>query len=153
MADKKAVIEAAQRLYKQNDEEALEVLIGKRELAVKRDPTLKDNVDLEPRYDEDIMGPLDGVKAVGKSVLRRWNGELCDLVCGNNAGDSQDRKAVLDSLNIGEAALIGSVAGALLSLGVYAAIAAAVAPLIVKRFIWPAKDELCKAWKELIAMG
>jgi len=36
----------------------------------------------------------------------------------------------------------------LLTLGVYAAIAAALAPLIVKRFIWPAKDELCAAWGE-----
>jgi hypothetical protein len=44
--------------------------------------------------------------------------------------------------------VLAAVASALLTLGAPAAIAAAVTPLIVKRFIWPAEDELCAAWDE-----
>lgn len=61
--------------------------------------------------------------------------------------------AKLTSLNLGEAAVIAAVAGALIGLGVGAAIAAPLAPLIVRRFIWPAKDELCVAWGESIDAG
>jgi hypothetical protein len=68
--------------------------------------------------------------------------------CGGKDENQKDRKAVLDSINLGEAAVIAAAASAVLSLGAPAALAAAVAPLIVKRFIWPAKDELCEAWGE-----
>jgi hypothetical protein len=150
MPDVKAVVDAAQRLDKQKDEVALEVLIGMREKAIQKNPTLKDDVDFEPKYDSTTMGLMDDVKALGRRILNRWNKELCGMVCGSTAGDQKERKAVLDSLNLGEAAVIAAVVGALLSLGVAAAIAAAVAPLIVRRFIWPAKDELCTAWDEAI---
>jgi hypothetical protein len=148
MANVKAVEDAAKRLYGQKDETALEVLVGLREKAIERDPLLKDNPDFEPKYDGTVMGPLDDIKSLGKKILRRWNKGLYDSVCGNNAEDSKERKAILDSLNLGEAAVVAAVASALLSLGVAAAIAAAVAPFLVKKFIWPAKDELCKAWGE-----
>lgn len=59
--------------------------------------------------------------------------------------------AELTSLNLGEgAAVIATLAGASIGLGVGAAIAALLAPLIGRRFIWPAKDELCVAWGESI---
>ena len=148
MPDVKAVQQAAKRLYGQKDATALEVLVGLREKAIERDPSLKDNPDFEPKYDETIMGGLDDIKDLGKKILKRWNKELHDFVCVNNSEDSKDRKAILDSLNLGEAAVVAAVASALLSLGLAAAIAAAVAPFIVKKFIWPAKDELCKAWGE-----
>jgi hypothetical protein len=147
MSDVKEVIDAAQRLSAKDDS-SLEVLIGMREEAIKRDPGLSDNVYFEPKYDANTMGGLDEIKALGKRVLGRWNKELYGVVCGGEATDQKDRKAVLDSLNLGEAAVVAAVAGALLGLGVAAAIAAAVAPLIVRRFVWPAKDELCGAWAE-----
>lgn len=139
MPNAKTVADAANRLYKQKDEDALEVLIGMREKAIDANPALKDF---------ETMGGLDELKAMGRRILNRWNKELYGVVCVGKSGDQKDRKAVLDSLNLGETAVIAAVASALLTLGVYAAIAAALAPLIVKRFIWPAKDELCAAWGE-----
>jgi hypothetical protein len=153
MADVNVVVDAAKRLNKEKDEVALEVLIGMRAKAIEKDPGLEENVDFEPKYEVATMGALDDVKALGRRVVNRWNKELYGVVCGKEAGDQKDRKAVLASLNAGEAAVIAAVATALLSMGVVAALAAAVAPLIVKRFIWPAKDELCGAWGESLDSG
>ena len=152
MADINEVIAAAQGLYDRKDEVGLELLIGMRYRAVKEIPALKDNVEFEPEYEAQTMGPLDDIKAVGRKILNRWNKELYSLVCNKKGDDQKDRKAILDSLSLSETAVIGAVATTLLTLGVAAAIAAPVAPLIVKRFIWPAKDELCEAWSEGIKM-
>src|ERR1035437_7655978 len=151
--DVNAVIEAAERLRREKDDVALELLVGMRERAIEQNPALIDNVDFEPRYEAETMGALDDLKALGRRILNRWNRELYGVVCGNVGDDQNARKAVLDSLNLSEAAVIAAVASALLSLGVAAAIAAALAPLIVRRFIWPAKDELCGAWGESLNSG
>jgi hypothetical protein len=147
MADEKAVIESAHKLSAK-DETSLELLLGMRAKAVEEHPALGDDPDFEPKYESSTMGALDDVKALGRRILRRWNKELYGIVCGSKTEDKRGRQAILDSLNLGEAAVIAAVASALLSLGVVAAFAAALAPLIVKRFIWPAKDELCNAWSE-----
>lgn len=152
MADVNEVIAAAQRLYDRKDEVGLELLIGMRDRAIEKIPALEDDVEFEPEYEAQTMGPLDDIKALGRKVLNRWNKELYSLVCNKEGDDQKDRKAILDSLSLGETAVIGAVAAALLTLGVAAAIAAALAPLIVKRFIWPAKDELCDAWGEGLKM-
>lgn len=148
MIDKKEVASAAQRLSSR-DESSLEVLLALRQRALERDPGLNDNVDFEPQYDSTTMGALDDLKDLGRRILKKWNKELYKIICANG-GYEKDRKAVIESLNLGEAAVIGAVATALLSLGVAAALAAVLAPLIVKRFIWPAKDELCAAWGEAL---
>jgi hypothetical protein len=147
MPNFEAVADAASRLSSK-DEFSLELLIGMRENAIIADPSLKDNPDFEPLYQTATMGALDDIRALGRRILRRWNVELHAVVCSGKGGDPKDRKAVLDSLNLGEAAVIAAVVGALLTMGAPAAIAAVVAPLMVKRFIWPAKDELCAAWGE-----
>ena len=147
MPDISAVVKEAQRL-ESKDEASLELLVGLRAKAIEKNPALKDTVDLEPKYDGTTMGALDDVKALGRRILKRWNKELHGLVCENKTADQKDRKAILDALNLGQAAVIGAVAGALIGLAVPAPIAAALAPLIVKKFIWPAKDELCAAWGE-----
>jgi hypothetical protein len=147
MPEISAVVNEAKRL-ESRDEASLELLVGLRAKALEENPALRDTVDLEPKYDIATMGALDDVKALGRRILKRWNKELYGLVCENKAGDQQDRKAILDALNLGQAAVIGAVASALIALTVPAPIAAALAPLIVKKFIWPAKDELCGAWGE-----
>lgn len=147
MPDISAVIDAAKRLEKK-DEAALELLVGLRAKAIELDPTLIDRVDLEPKYDGPLMGTLDDVRDLGRRILKRWNKELYGLVCEVKSDDQKARTAILDALNLGQAAVIGAVAGALMTLTVPAPIAAALAPLIVKKFIWPAKDELCTAWGE-----
>jgi hypothetical protein len=144
-----AVVEAALRLS-QTDEAGLESLLGLREQAIKKDDSLKNDPNLHVTYNEALMGPLDSVRNVGRRVLNVWNKQLFDLVCGSGSADQTDRRAILSSLNLGEAAIIAVVASAVLSLGAPAALAAVLSPLIVKRFILPAKDELCVVWKEQI---
>jgi hypothetical protein len=151
MSDLNEVIAAANQLNEQKqDDEALLVLIGMREKAISAEPARKDDPNLEVVYEGSTMGPLDDLKRLGKRVASRWNKELFAIVCSPDSTDSKDRDELLNSLNLGEAAVIAAVAGALIGLGVGAAIAAPLAPLIVRRFIWPAKDELCVAWRESI---
>jgi hypothetical protein len=145
-----AVVTTARRLNEQKEDEALYVLIGMREKAVANEPALKDDPDLEVVYAEPTMGPLDDIKRLGKRITNRWNKELYAIVCGNADKDEEVRDSLLNSLSLGEAAVIAAVASALIGLGVGAAIAAPLAPLLVRRFIWPAKDELCEAWGEAI---
>lgn len=150
MSDLNEVVAAANRLSEQKEDEALLVLIGMREKAIASDPTRKDDPNLEVVYAEPTMGPLDDIKRLGTRITNRWSKELFAIVCGNAEKDTKERQEVLNSLNLGEAAVMVAVASALISLGVGAAIAAPLAPLIVRRFIWPAKDELCEAWGEAI---
>lgn len=150
MADVNEVVATANRLHEQKDDEALLVLIGMREKVIESDPNLKDDPNLDVVYAEPTMGPLDEIKRLGKRIANRWSKELHGVVCGSESKDSKEREDLLRSLNLGEAAVIAAVAAALISLGLGAAIAAPLAPLLVRRFIWPAKDELCDAWAEAI---
>ena len=139
---------AAQQLAQSKDDTALELLLGMRDQAITKDPSKKDDPFLAPQYDGNTMGPIDTIRDLGRRIAKRWSRELHGLVCGQAAKDSKERRELLSALNLGEAAVIAAVASALLALGLAGAIAAAAAPLIVRRFIWPAKDELCTAWAE-----
>jgi hypothetical protein len=150
MIDVNAVVTAANRLNEEKDEEALLVQIGLREQAIKADPERQNDPNLDVVYAETTMGPLDELKRIGKRIANRWSKELHGLACGNESKCAKEREALLNSLNLGEAAVIAAVVTALISLGVGAAIAAPLAPLIVHKFIWPAKDELCLAWGEAL---
>lgn len=144
MADVKAVERAAQDL-KSKDEAALELLIGLQQVAIDKDPKLASDPNLSPQY-APHMGLLDDIKSLGARIALRWAKELRSLVC--EKGDQAERDKLTNALNLGETATIGAVATALIALGVPAPIAAAGAALIVKRFIWPARDELCQVWAE-----
>lgn len=148
MAEVQAVVEAAEEL-RGKDEAALELLLGMREKEIEKDPNLKNDPNLTPVYGPH-MGLIDDLKSLGGRLALRWSKELYQMVCGAENGVQADRKKILDALNLGEAAVIGAVAATLLAIAVPAALAAAAAPLIVKRFIWPARDELCVAWGEAI---
>ena len=151
MTDLNTVVAAAHRLNEEKqDEEALLVLIGMREKAIEADPERQNDPNLDVVYAEPTMGPLDDLKRIGKRIANRWSKELHSIACGNETKDAKEREALLNSINLGEAAVIAAVAAALISLGVGAAIAAPLAPLIVRKFIWPAKDELCVAWGEAL---
>lgn len=153
MAGISAVVATAQRL-RTLDEAALEVRLGVLQNMIDKNASLAERADVEPVYLETTMGGLDDVKALGRRILRRWNKELYGIVCGGTAANQTDRTAILGALSVSEAAVIAAVAAALIGLAVPAPIAAALAPLIVKRFIWPAKDELCAAWgEEVKAIG
>jgi len=146
MADVSEVTKAAQDLASKDDE-SLVVLVGMLENEIRRNPAIAEDPGYQPKYDSTTMG-VDDLKRIGRRIVDRWNRELHGLVCGGKAGDAKDREAILSALNLGEVAVIGAVATALMGLAVSAPIAAALAPLIVRKFIWPAKDELCAAWGE-----
>jgi len=150
VGSKKDEVEREAKRLANKDEKALELLVGMQAQAIDKEPSLAEQVSLEPKYDEATMGFLDDVRALGRRILKRWNRELNKLVCGTDSASEKDRNAILGALSMGETAVIAAVAAALLGLGVPAPIAAALAPLIVKKFIWPAKDELCEAWSEAI---
>jgi len=143
-------VAAAAEKLKDRDEASLEILIGLRAKEIERDERLKDDPEFIPRYNKSQMGLMDDVQALGKRIAIRWSKELHGLVCNREASGTKDREAILNALNLGENALIGAVAGALMALGLFPALAAAVAPLVVKRFILPARDELCVAWGEAL---
>lgn len=152
MADSNAVVAAAERLS-DKDEDALAIEIGLRSKLIEADPNARDNPDLVVRYGTH-MGRLDDIKALGWRILARFNKELHAVVCtSDTAEDKEFRATIMGALSIDEAALIAVVAPALLALGAPAGIAAAVAPLVVKKFIIPAKEELCAAWGEALEEG
>ncbi len=150
MANVSDVKQAATRLATK-DEAALELLVGMVSQAIEKNPGLKGQPYVELKYDATVMGPLDDVRSLGRKILKVWNKQLHGLVCGKNPDQQADRSSILNALSLGETAVTGAVAAALIGLAVPAPLAAALAPLIVKRFIWPAKDELCQAWSEAIA--
>ncbi|HEU0301566.1 MAG TPA: hypothetical protein VFR37_19050 [Longimicrobium sp.] len=144
------VIRAAQQLYDEKDEAALELLLGMRTAAVEGNPNLAGDYSLDLAYATDTMGPLDDIKRLGRRILKRWNRQLYGLVCPKDGEETEEGKQLKESLNLGEAAVIAAVGSVLLGFGVGAAIVAPLAALIVKQFIWPAKDELCGAWGEAL---
>jgi hypothetical protein len=149
MAETTAIIAAAEQL-RAKDEEALALEIGLRSKRIESDPSAADNPSLSVAYGTH-MGMIDDVKALGWRILTRWNTELHGVVCSSEKPEDQEiRKKVFAALSLDEAALIVAVVPALVWLGAPAAIAAAVAPLVVKKFIVPAKEELCAAWGEAI---
>lgn len=148
MSDVNAAVTAeAARLYPK-DEEALLISVGQRELAVESKGEIP--IEGDPEYDATIMS-LDKVKAAGRRVLKRWNKELYGIVCPAAGASGKEQEELMKALNISEVAAIGVVTGLLLPLGVPAPVAAPLAALIVKKFLIPAKDELCGIWGESIA--
>ena len=144
MSNLTAVVNAAEALLSK-DEEALLLEIGLREKAIQVDPTCGGEPYLRVQYDSTHMGLIDDAKSLGRRIMMRWNKELYGVVCGKNAGggaekaeDKKMRDDLLKALNLGDAAVIAAVATGLITLGAPAAIAAPVAPFLVKKFIMPA---------------
>ena len=150
MTNIEAIKATAKKLYDEKNETALEVLIAKCDAAVKKNPELGNNPNLDVKYTETTMS-FEALKILGRNIVNQWNVQLFGLVCGITSEDQNDRKIILDALKIGSGAAAGAVAAALTTtFAVPAAVAVAVAALIVKRFIWPARAELCKGWQEKI---
>jgi hypothetical protein len=149
MSQLEAVKAEATRLYREKkDDEALLISIGRRELALKK--KLDIGIEGDPVNATEMMG-LDAVKEAGRRVLKLWNGQLYKLVCPAAGASDKEREELLRALNISEVAAIGVVVSLLIPLGVPAPVAAPLAALLVRKFLLPAKDELCKMWGESLA--
>jgi len=138
-------VEAALRNAAKTDPDALEVILGKQEKAIERDPALGQDPTLDPPYDGTHMGLVEDLKHIGSAIVRRWSRNLHELVCGK--GDTEERKKFFEALSLGEAAQIAAVASLLLPL-TGPAIAATAAPLIVRKFLTPVVEEACDFWAE-----
>jgi hypothetical protein len=153
LSNEAETVKAAQALYSK-DEQALFLELGLREQAIDQDNAAADNPNLPVTYQGTHMGLVDDTKALGLRIMVRWNKELYGVVCGNkrtgnvSAKDKKMRDELLKALNLGDAAVIAAVVTGLMALGAPAAIAAPLAPLLVKKLIMPAKEELCDAWGE-----
>jgi hypothetical protein len=142
--------QAALEFYNTMDEAALLTLLGRQDKVIAENPGKADDPFLNPEYDSTHMGLLGDLRAAGRRVMSRWNRELYRLICASDG--EEDREKLLSALNLGEGATIAAVTSMLVALNAPAAIAAAAAAVIVKVFIWPARDELCAVWEERIDM-
>lgn len=152
MTDETAVIEAAKTLAATHDDVGLELLVGMRAKVVSHNSALENNVDLMPEFESTTMGLVDEVKAEGRRLVMHWSKELHDLVCGrkNHNRNQEDRSLLLKSLKLSEAAVVDATAIALVGINAAPALAAVLAPIIARRFIWPSREKLCSAWESLL---
>ncbi len=147
-------VAVAEKFLAKSDDE-LEVILGLREKKIGEQPDLAADPNLPVMYDSTHLGLLNDARDIGKRILKRWNKELHGLVCHPKNPEAQKLGEVIANaagVKGGvEAALIAAVVSALLVLSLSPAIAAVVAPIVVRKFIVPAGDELCMAWEEGIA--
>jgi hypothetical protein len=139
--------QVAGKLADQFDDEGLAVLLARRFEAIEKDPSLSGDLEMMPAYESTEMG-LAELRALGWRLVRRWNRELHRLVCGSS--DAQVRQDLARALNLGEGTVIAVLMPCLLGIGIPAALAVVLAPIIVRKFLVPAGDELCNAWEEAI---
>jgi len=156
MANETTVVKEAEVLLSKDDE-ALLLEIGLRQRAIQADPAHGDDPHLQIEYDSTHMGLIDNIKLLGRRIMTRWNKELYGVICDKKPSgvtetteDKKVRDDLLKALNLGDAAVITAVVTGLMALGAPAAIAAPVAPFLVRKFIMPARDELCDAWGQAI---
>ena len=130
------------------DEGALIELLGLRAKALQTKPEIAGHFMPDISYDAKYLGPLDDLKALGLRILKKWKRELFNISCGSEKGNSEDRNKILNALSLGEGAAIAALIPVLTGLGLAPALAAALAAIVVKRFLGTAFDTICEAWKE-----
>jgi hypothetical protein len=146
--DKKAVDSEAQRLLGLSEEKLIEQL-GIRATAIKLRPQLASEIALRATYDAKAMGPLDGVKELGRAILVRWAKELQKLACGDDAASVGDRKKLGDAFSIGKTTGAVLLTSGLVAIGCPLAIAPVIAAIVMTRFVGSVIDVFCQqsqAW-------
>lgn len=87
---------------------------------------------------------------LARRLLRRWETELYDLICGDDPDDVETRDKLRGALGVDNQSLIAFVTGWLVSgpLGVSALLAGVLAAILVKRFGSATHEEVCSVWKD-----
>lgn len=134
--------------YADRSEEDLLLLLARQDQELQQNPEAAQDPTLDPEYAGAGM-PAETLRAIGRKIMQRWNKALFDLICKED--DDAERKKLVDAFGLGETALIGAVASALLAV-TSPAIAAAAAAIIVRQFLLPAGGVVCDAWEEAIEM-
>ena len=94
--------------------------------------------------------PGQRFEAVARKLLRRWERELYDLLCGDDPEDKNDRERLSRQAGLGADALVAAVARWLVAspIGVPAALAGVLAALIVRRLGGAALTSVCDLWAD-----
>lgn len=126
---------------------ALFAEIGRRSTVLDHSPDAAFDMMLElPVGSEESLQPP--FVELGKRIVDRLHRELYQLLCGDGGDASAERDKLRKALKLEQAALIGAVATALMTLSVPALLAPLVAAVIVKSGIEPVWQETCKLWGE-----
>src|SRR5437879_2339640 len=126
MADTTADTQRAlERLLKSSENQLYEEL-GTRTRALQREFAVAGQVEPKVTYDVALMGPLDGVRALGKRIFHRWNVEANKLMCGDDPEHKADREKLLTAANLTDAVVGTTISTALISVGLAPAIAVVV---------------------------
>lgn len=136
--------QAIKELLGSGEDQLIEQL-GLRQSAINITPAAAGAPNLAPSYDG-LMGPLDGVKALGRKILLHWAREVHSLACGTSEDDAADRNKLKDAFNLGDATIAGAITTLLVgSFGVAPAIATVIAVILAKRFIATGWVDVCAA--------
>jgi hypothetical protein len=124
--------------------------LGARTEAIRKNREVAGRVELLP--EPTVMAEsavTDVVFTVGKRIFRRVSREMYSLVCGDENGDAEDRKRVLATIGMDDAALASTITAILMSsFGMAPALATVAGALLVKRVFQPSGEEVCAYWKE-----
>ncbi|MCG6204043.1 hypothetical protein LPW26_05305 [Rhodopseudomonas sp. HC1] len=144
--DQQAIQSEISNLLGSSEDNLIEQL-GIRKFAVTKEPALESDIALRPTFDAQAMGPLDGVKALGRAVLVRWAKELQQLICGTDAASAADRAKLIDAFSASK--VVGGVmlASGLIAIGCPAALAPIIAAIVISRFVGSAVEVFCEKSK------
>lgn len=139
------------------DEDALLAELDRRIGLVALDPASGElpSMELLTVAEGGLEGGFREIGPAARRLLRRWERELFDLLCGKADGDKAARDKIRDALGLGTDALVAALSGWLVTgpLGVPALLAGVLAAILVKRFGGATVEEFCLIWKERVDAG
>lgn len=132
------------------DEDQLYKELGMRQKVIAKDPYLMAGFDFDAKYDVVVMGPMDELRRFGEQLFKRYQVEAHKIFCPKEKGDKEDIDNLKKAIGIDDAAVAAVIAAAIVAsgVGIAPALAAVVAVLIVKHFLRPTYEEMCKVWEK-----
>jgi hypothetical protein len=131
----------------QSDEDQLYVELGVRTHAIRQNPSLAGSFNPAVSYNAALMGPMDDIRAFGRSFFDRLGRDCYSLVCGEKAVDAEERNKLQKAFTLGKTEVAAGIAGLLVAhLAIAPAIAAVLAALVVKLFFRNAHAAMCEVW-------
>jgi hypothetical protein len=141
----KNLTDAIAALTKESEQSLIDQ-IGRNTKMLQRDPAVAGQLAFAARRAgaPRVAGTVRDIRTVGNRILRRWAREVYAIVCGERPEDRADRRRILAALRLGEAGAATVIAGVLIgSMGLAPVLASAIAVIVARRFLEPAREELC----------
>jgi hypothetical protein len=147
MRDLESQAQPALEKLLERDERNLYAELGMRLEAIKQDPSISGNFDLDAQGYE-AFGVPKVIRDFGQQFFERMSVQAYALVCGSNAEHSQEREKLISAFGIGKEAVAPALAALMVSsLGLAPALAAVLAALVIKLFFKPGHAAMCEVWK------